>query len=591
MVAVPLAIPIASAGITGARVAGPYIANLVRQYGPTIVKGIFNALNRDEVMTGEDLENISVEEREAKKKERAERLKKIRGNRAAGIRADEVKDAAERGDYGLLEMSKKDDDIIDVKEEDLIREEKKDVSTGGEDPNKDPNKKNIIFDSAEEIARKLAGQGVSDLMDEGVEKLKEKYRDLDKEKQFELEQADPVDLEKRKSPDLTDEQRQKAAELVQLQVEEKRKKYQSYVPTVIKLYNENPELTISELTTLIQKEIGPVTKAGGQIGKDTISNILESSGLRQKKLGSVSVEDKEKIVNYLLQDDNYKTMSSKQVVNNLNLDIGVSTLQELRRKGFPGISIEGYKNQKLVPDSKSRTALAKARSLFDSMIISDYPDMSREEQNRLRQTFSDYISDAFDTGKKEGFTKKQIAEAYSYVTQERMFPTLEEEFYQKYFAQLRAENEKTFNFLNEIRVAEGKEPMKNFKQFMKEHPSLFLTMGHTGREDPKEGVMGAFDLVNVEPQSFDENKKALQYGKKLKSAWGNNEEPDNLDLFVSIAKEMTDKDIRQIFTIPKSGQTILIGRETPRPFPSEQDFFEFKKDGGIVGISHLTRPL
>ena len=40
--ALPLAIPVASAGITGARIAGPYIANLVRQYGPAVAKGIFN---------------------------------------------------------------------------------------------------------------------------------------------------------------------------------------------------------------------------------------------------------------------------------------------------------------------------------------------------------------------------------------------------------------------------------------------------------------------------------------------------------------------------------------------------------------------
>jgi len=552
MVAIPLAFPIASAGITGARIAGPYIANLARQYGPTIAKGIFDM------------------------------------------------------------MSKKDDDIIDVKEEELIKLDKKDVSTGGEDPDKDPKKKTTVRPlSPEEVAKKLVEEGVGEVIDKGVEKLKGKYKDLDKEKQFELEQADPINLEKRKSPDLTDEQRETAAKNVQLQVDKKRERYQQYTPIILKIFNENPDLKLvsrnpdeETLTTLIQKEIGPVTKAGGQITKDTIANILESAGLREKKLGAVSIEDKEKIVKYLLEDNNYKTMSSKQVINNLNLDIAKSTLSDLRLKGFPGVSIEGYKNQKLVPDSKSRNALAKARTLFDAMIISDYPELverpeddndtnikKRAEKNKLRQTFSDYISDAFDTGKKEGFTKKQIAEAYSYVTQERMFPTLEEEFYQKFFAQLRAENEKTFNFLNEIRVAEGKEPMGGFKQFMKEHPDLFLTMGHTGREDPKEGMMGAFDLVNVEPQTLSENEQALRYGKKLKSAWGNDEEPDNLDLFVNIAKEMMDKDIRQIFTIPKSGQTILIGRETPRPFPSEQDFFEFKKDGGMVGISHLTRPL
>ena len=505
-------------------------------------------------------------------------------------------------------MSKKDDDdIIDVKEEELIKLDKKDVSTGGENPDEDPKKKTTIKPlSAEEVAKKLMEEGVGEVIDKGVEKLKGKYKDLDKQKQFELEQADPVNLEKRKSPDLTDEQRETAAKNVQLQVDKKRERYQQYIPIIIKIFNENPDLKLvsrnpdeETLTTLIQKEIGPVTKAGGQITKDTIANILESSGLREKKLGSVPLETKEKIVNYLLQDNNYKTMSSKQVVKNLNLDIGHSTVSELRRKGFPGVSIEGYENQKLVPDSKSRTALAKARSLFDAMIKSDYPDISREEQNKLRVTFSDYISDAFDTGKKEGFTKKQIAEAYSYVTQERMFPTLEEQFYQDFFAQLRAENEKTFDVINQIREFEGKEPLGGFKQFMKEYPDLFLTMGHTGREDPKQGKVGGFDLRNVEYQTLADNKYANERYKELKSAWGNDETPDNIELFLEIAYDLVARDIRQVFEIPKSGETIIIGRQEPKPFPSEDEFFrfgdkkeiDFKKDGGIVGISHLIRSL
>ena len=505
-------------------------------------------------------------------------------------------------------MSKKDDDdIIDVKEEELIKLDKKDVSTGDEDPDKDPKKKTTVRPlSSEEVAKKLVEEGVGEVIDKGVEKLKGKYKDLDKQKQFELEQADPVNLEKRKSPDLTDEQRETAAKNVQLQVDKKRERYQQYIPTIIKIFNENPDLKLvsrdpneETLTTLIRKEIGPVTKSGGQITKDTIANILESSGLREKKLGSVPLETKEKIVNYLLQDNNYKTMSSKQIVKNLNLDIGHTTVSELRRKGFPGVSIEGYENQKLVPDSKSRTALAKARSLFDAMIKSDYPDISREEQNKLRVTFSDYISDAFDTGKKEGFTKKQIAEAYSYVTQERMFPTLEEQFYQDFFAQLRAENEKTFDVINQIREFEGKEPLGGFKQFMKEYPDLFLTMGHTGREDPKQGKVGGFDLRNVEYQTLADNKYANERYKELKSAWGNDETPDNIELFLEIAYDLVARDIRQVFEIPKSGETIVIGRQEPKPFPSEDEFFrfgdkkeiDFKKDGGIVGISHLIRSL
>lgn len=129
-----VALPLIPLGITGARVAAPYVASLVRTYGPSFIRGLANIM-------------------------------------------------------------KKDDNIIDVKEEDLIREERKDVSTGGEDPNKEPNKKNIIFDSAEEVARKLAGQGLEEVIDKGVEKLQEKSEEIDEQKKFELEQADPADLD------------------------------------------------------------------------------------------------------------------------------------------------------------------------------------------------------------------------------------------------------------------------------------------------------------------------------------------------------------------------------------------------------------
>ena len=225
--------------------------------------------------------------------------------------------------------------------------------------------------------------------------------------------------------------------------------------------------------------------------------------------------------------------------------------------------------------------------------------VKKAEKNRLRVTFSDYISDAFDVGRKEGFTKKQIAEAYSYVTQERMFPSLEEEFYQKFFAELRAENEKTFDLINQVRQFEGKPPLGGFQEFMKEYPQLFLTMGHTGRDTPKEGKMAGFDLRNVEYQTLAENQFAKQKYPALLTAWGDDEDPDNLDEFLKIANEFVERGIRQVFTIPKSGQTIIIGRQEPKPFPSEEEFFrfgerkeiDFKKDGGIMSIEEMTRPL
>ena len=95
-------------------------------------------------------------------------------------------------------MSKKDDDdIIDVKEEELIKLDKKDVSTGDEDPDKDPKKKTTVRPlSSEEVAKKLVEEGVGEVIDKGVEKLKGKYKDLDKQKKLELEQDDTVNLEK-----------------------------------------------------------------------------------------------------------------------------------------------------------------------------------------------------------------------------------------------------------------------------------------------------------------------------------------------------------------------------------------------------------
>jgi len=593
---VAIAAPLIPLGITGARVAGPYIANLARKYGPTIAKGIFNM------------------------------------------------------------MSKKDDDIIDVKEEDLIREERKDISTGGEDPDKDPNKKTTVRPlSPEEIAKKLAEEGLELTIDKSIKKLKEKYKELGKEKEFELYEEDPSNLDRSLKSDIAkqiyEDNKDKPLtsktegvvsiiDLISNSIGVKNKKtfknllsnegvigsinyeptsaqgefgrkstllkYENYVPTIIEIYKNNLDLPLSSrdpnkktITKLVQEAIGPVTKSGGQIDRGTIAKVLEGANLKEKIISETPLETKEKIINYLIKDDNYKTMSSTQVIKNLNLDMAENTLSVLRRKGFPGVTtVEGYNNQKLTrpPSKKTTSALNSARSSFENKIKSDFSDMSREEQNRLKVTFSDYISDAFDTTAQKGYTKNQIEEAYNYAIQERLFPNLEEEAYQKFFAELRLENEKTYNFLNEIRKAEGLPPFLpidegGMKQLLNQHPDLFLTMGHTGRSDPKQGQGGGFDLRNVEPQTISENLEANNYYKKLLKAWGNDEDPDNLDLFISIANEMANKDIRQIFEIPKSGQTIMIGRQEPKPFPSEQDFFEFKKDGGMVGISHLTRPL
>ena len=157
--------------------------------------------------------------------------------------------------------------------------------------------------------------------------------------------------------------------------------------------------------------------------------------------------------------------------------------------------------------------------------------------------------------------------------------------------------------VNKQLIAEGKEPIidskksdgQNLAVFRKwsldpNNPDVFLTMGHA-RFGTEEGKMGAFDLRNVEPETIRKNMESRKYGNQLKKAWGDDENPDNVQKFLKIAREMEAADIRQIFQVPNSDQTILIGREEPKPFPSEEKVFEFKKDGGIVGMNYMTRPL
>ena len=103
--------------------------------------------------------------------------------------------------------------------------------------------------------------------------------------------------------------------------------------------------------------------------------------------------------------------------------------------------------------------------------------------------------------------------------------------------------------------------------------------------------MGFADLRNLEPETMQKNMKVRNYGKQLVKLWGKNEEPDNLEAWLEVAEKMVSEDMRHIFQIPNSDQTILIGREEPKPFPSEKKFFELKRDGGIVGIDYMTRPL
>ena len=664
-------LPIPQGGIgdilEGGRYMGPprVLAGGSGGSGSNILKGILNLITNEGVMTGEDLANIPVEEREAKKEKKKKEIRTVQASRAAGMTAEEQRAAAERGDFGPLEMSKKDDDdIIEVKDEDLIREEKKDVTTGGQDPDEDPNKKTIIFDDPQTVARKLAEQEIQNLIDKSIDKLSEKYKEIGEKRKFDLYREDPSNLDDSlkgeivaqiyndnigklpfTSPQLgvtsimdlisdavpgvnaketalkilksqgiehkrvfTGSETEKVTERILNLVDDKRDKYESYRPTIIKLFNENPGLSLNKLTKLVNEEIGPVTKGGGKISYQFISDVLEQAELRQKKVRQYPEETKNKIIDYLKENDRFKTIESTQVMKDLKLeqgvDFGIDTLRNLR------------KDLNLTAEVVDKDSLDDARLKFRNMLRKEYGDnLSNQQRNRLTQVFADYITDAFfDESKTEGYTNKMIAEAYDYATNERLapfqnvvsgefVPTLEEQIYEDFVGQLRNENIANMELTNKQLIADGKEPIidpektvdQNLAVFRKwsldpNNPDVFLTMGHA-RLGAREGQMGFADARMYEPETIRKNMLSRNLGDKLVSLWGDDENPNNLDEWIKVARQMEALDIRHVFQISNSDQTILIGREEPKPFPSEKKCFELKRDGGIVGIDYMTRPL
>ncbi len=119
------------AGITGARIAGPYIANLVRQYGPAVAKGIINLINKDD---------------EDKKK------------------------------------------TVTIDEEGNVLPDLPDQMP---DPDEDPDEPTIIFDDPQTLSRKLVEQEIQNLIDKSIDKLSEKYKEIDEKRKFDLYREDP----------------------------------------------------------------------------------------------------------------------------------------------------------------------------------------------------------------------------------------------------------------------------------------------------------------------------------------------------------------------------------------------------------------
>jgi hypothetical protein len=332
------------------------------------------------------------------------------------------------------------------------------------------------------------------------------------------------------------------------------------------------------------------TSKGKKIKIDRIKEKLNKKGLYEYRPRFVPEETKELVKNYLLDNDKWKTLSTPQVIEDLNLQgqISPSTLGKLRRTGFGT-------NKNLSPVGKNRTSLDKARREFNRMLSLKYGGNPQSPvRNRLAQAFSDYMGDAYGVGKKQGYTPQQIEEGFRFVEDtELAFNTPEGQAYQEMFENIQAINKKRLAEINGERVSQGLEPVSFFSE---EVADDMLTMGHA-RLNAETGKIGAFDLSKVEPETRAKNKKALELGRQLQAAI----REDNLPAVDRVISEMIERGIRHEVILPNRkfkgvgeaeglvdtiDDTFVIGGETPEPFPVEP-----LAKGGMVGENVIEEPM
>ena len=99
-------------------------------------------------------------------------------------------------------------------------------------------------------------------------------------------------------------------------------------------------------------------------------------------------DTKKQILNYLLENDRYKTISSTQVMKDLNLkegeDISLDVIRTLRQTGFPNFSVEGYDNTSLVAtENINPRNLDKARVVFQSALKKNYKNLFELSKHRF----------------------------------------------------------------------------------------------------------------------------------------------------------------------------------------------------------------
>jgi hypothetical protein len=524
---VAIAAPLIPLGITGARVAGPYIANLARQYGPMAMKGLINL------------------------------------------------------------MSKKDDKkkTVTIDEEGKILPDLPDQMPEPDD--EDPKKKTTIRPlSPEEIAKKLAEEGLGQVIDKGVEKLEDKFFNLKEQKKFELEQADPADLDDSletitQSPDAKGKLIEVGGKTTEGTFRYKGETYNK--SDGVRLEYGFKKGTETPATRWVPKEkygkpnIPPTESGKTRHVAETIDEInkIYSPGTNLHELTH------QQILDALRQSGYNTTASTIFTAKNTIMQRGPTT-EENRAKRI--LDPEGYEARDI----------GKSLQRLDKKNYDTAKNFLKEiSPNKLeKDILNNHLQRMVYFAKREGASEGEIIEALNNVDKEKLISLLTD------VSELRGLNKQARDL--------GINPTVQNKPYA-------INLSH--KEPVKVNWRKSFDPNNLfVSDSYGNLILQPSLEKQIKSIKENLKNYKTLTEKKEFLKESmpgyqgdksrTIKEVRQAFKdnrlISIFGDKVFGSSSSNDPYFVEQmrdtllkrlETGKFKKDGGMVGISHLIRPL
>ena len=518
------------------------------------------------VTTGSELEKESKEDREAKKEKKKKEIATVKGNRAAGMTAEEAKNAAERGEYGpiinpflVIDPDVNKPKVVSTPE--LTEEEKLPTTTGGVIDIESMINKPLITLPPENIGTNIIGGGFTKtdipdmsiitmakikdddlvyvggnintklpkyLVDEKTGKLKEEYQkkgdegeDADKlismrgayklpKYMLDKKEFNRPDGRKDTSYTIKDEYKN-PEELKRLENSKKVK------DIVVEYYNSNPEA----YEIMMNKDI---TK----LGSDEVKNLRQ------------------------------------YVIDNHDIDFTTKTYEKILNETFGSRKKEGKRKQ---PQTD-------ATDKFQT-IIRDYSKdkfgetLTNPQVDRYLQEFRIAI-ETENPDKKKGdyYTDKQIASAANFV--------IDTVFKGKYRDKFDIGYDRDLTSYIENKLERTAKTKKDFEANPEAFATNIQTIGHYG--PVRERIVGeGGDPSFYVTQTLAKNKLQQNLDTEHRTARQNN----NTEKMKEVEQKMKDNDIRSMYT-DKDGNRIFIGAE-----PKEGGM----KEGGMIDIFKMTKSL